>query len=327
MQTIDTLPTEVVIEITSKCNFDCHGCFNRASFAHSGRREKLETDYIKKIIDSAVDAEIKMIRFTGGEALLSTDLFELISYAKKKGVHTRLNTNGSLITPEHADYFDKYLDSILISFNGHNQESDEAWTNTPNSFKNKLEGLKLLNSIRTQIRIGTVLTSSTIENLEAIYSLISSFNISHWEVYRKITPEIKEDLKDNIETVIQKLAVLSVRFGSLIPIANSIPFCLYDKATMSKICNGALSDDGHSRIIVDPRGFAKPSYYINENIGDPRDILSCWNHPFMKKMRSLQMIPADCHSCSFLNLCRGGSRYKAHAAFGSYDARDPLMPT
>lgn len=325
MQVNKTLPTEVVIEVTSKCNFDCDGCFNRSSFAQFGRKEILELSYIKKIIDSASSAGIPMIRFTGGEALLRADLIEMLKYAKEKGVHTRLNTNGSLISPDHIDFFDKYLDSILISVNGHNQETDESWTNTPQSFKRKLEGLRLLQSTRTQIRIGTVLTASTIKNLESIFSLIRPFHISHWEVYRKITPDLKEDIKENIETVINKLALLSYQLGAIIPIANAIPFCLYDKLTMSKICRGALSDDGHSRIIVDPRGFAKPSYYINENIGDPRDILSCWNHPFMQKMRNLEMIPQECKGCEYLEECRGGSRYKARAAFGTYESRDPLM--
>ncbi|PIY82331.1 MAG: heme biosynthesis protein, partial [Candidatus Omnitrophica bacterium CG_4_10_14_0_8_um_filter_44_12] len=48
------------------------------------------------MIDSIKKAKISIVRFTGGEPLLRNDIFELIKYAKSKGLKIRLNTNGSL---------------------------------------------------------------------------------------------------------------------------------------------------------------------------------------------------------------------------------------
>lgn len=319
-------PSEVVIEVTSKCNFNCDGCFNKESFAELGRDQYLSNTYIKEIINSAVEAKVEMIRFTGGEPLLRPDIFDLISYAKNKGVATRLNTNASCINEDNIKLIDKYVDSVLVSFNGFDSISDEAWTNLPRSYDKKIKGLALLSSSSSvKIRIGTVLTKSNILNLEKIFEIIQQFKICWWEVYRPIAKDSFETIGEDIELVVNKLVKLSVRFGSIIPIANAIPFCIFDKELMNLVCLGAKPDDGHSRIIVDPRGFAKPSYFINENIGDPRDILSCWNHPFMKEMRSLKMIPSECTSCEYLESCKGGSRFKAKAVFGSYGAQDPLM--
>lgn len=321
------VPNEVVIEVTSKCNFDCGGCFNKMSFAEFDRKESETNHYLKKIIDSVHAAKIGMIRFSGGEPLLRRDIFDLISYAKEKGLKTRLNTNASLINERNIKMIDKYVDSVLVSFNGYDARTDELWTHLPGSFEKKINGLTLLNSSSTvAVRIGTVLTPSNTSNLAKFYEAIRPFNISHWEVYRPITKDLNESLKQSIEQTINSLISLSVRFGSLIPIANAIPFCLHDKELMNLMCNGAKSDDGHSRVIIDPRGFAKPSYFINQNIGSPLDILSCWNHPFMKDMRQLKMIPEKCMGCEYLQNCKGGSRYKAHLAFGNYAACDPLMP-
>lgn len=322
-----SIPKEVVIEVTASCNFNCPGCFNLESFASEGRFVSLKLEKVKRIIDSAADMGVPLIRFTGGEALLHPDLFSMAAYAKKKNVHTRLNTNASLIGKDIIGEIANLFDSVLVSVNGADMESDAEWTGVFDSFDSKLHGLKLLAKTDVELRIGTVLTNENIENLEKIYKLIEPLKPAHWEVYRMVTSESREEIAEKIEIVLTKLACLGRMFGQVIPIVNAIPFCLYDKEVMNKMCSGASFDDGHSRIIVDPRGFAKPSYYINENIGDPTDIKACWNHPFMLKMRSLSMLPEECKSCEFSQRCKGGSRYKAKIAFGDYFARDPLMRT
>ena len=86
-----------------------------------------------------------------------------------------------------------------------------------------------------------------------------------------------------------------------------------------------MSIDGHIRYAIDPRGFAKPDYYIDKNIGNPLDIKGCWEHPFMKKMRNLKFVPRKCKDCKYLIKCRGGSRFSAKIINGSYCAEDPLM--
>jgi len=93
---------------------------------------------------------------------------------------------------------------------------------------------------------------------------------------------------------------------------------------LNSVSQGALFDDGHSRLVIDPRGFVKPHYFMDKNIGHPLDILGAWQHPFMKKMRNLEYLPKECQDCPFVFKCRGGSRQAAKMVFGSYQALDPL---
>jgi len=318
-------PREVVVEVTDKCNLNCNGCFNKASFARHGRnKNEMSTEYIKEIIDSISYAKINRIRFSGGEPLLRGDIIELMEYSKSKGLTVRLNTNATLVTKEIAAELEKYVANVLIPFNGFDEESDNKWTRSAGSYKDKLNGVELLKSSRIPIvRGGTVATQENIENLEKIYSVIQKFNIDSWEVWRPIP--LKQDYESiNVFLLFEKLIKLSIDYGRLIPIANSIPFCSYDKAKMNLISFGAVHDDGHSRIVVDPVGFAKPSYFIDKNIGDPRDIMDCWNNEFMKKMRNLKFLPKECKGCSFIEKCKGGSRYVGNLV-GGYWERDSLM--
>jgi len=323
------LPFEVVIEVTSLCNFNCTGCFNNSSFAESGRgshHSPEDTLRIKKIIDSIAEAGIKTVRFTGGEPLLRNDLPELFEYARQKKLNIRLNTNASLIDQPMADLIHHYVSDVLISFNGYDDESDEAWTRMKKSFSKKIKGLSFLNPSVLSIRAGTVLTSSNIVHLEKIFKQIQNSPLKQWEVYRPVTQSIVEPLKEEIGIVLDKLVKMSVEFKSVVKIANAIPFCLHDREVMNEICLGAIADDGHSRLIADPRGFLKPSYFINENLGSSDQVLDGWNRPFMKSMRELNFLPDECRACDYLLKCKGGSRFKAHSAFNNYRAPDPLKP-
>lgn len=322
---MNALPAEIVIEVTGRCNFNCEGCFNRYSFAEEGRNYQETGRKIKEVILAVKKAGVKVVRFTGGEPMLRADLFELIVFAHNLSLEVRLNTNASLIRPEHLPFFDKYVDSVLVSFNGFDSRSDAKWTQVKDSFSHKIKGLSLLGETRTKLRLGTVLTPDNLENLDKIFPLVHSLKPFQWEVYREVTRAREHFFKAQLPVLMDQLLTFSVRMGSLVKIANAIPFCAGDKEKMSLFCLGAVADDGHSRFVVDPRGHSKPSYFINESIGLPEEILTCWDHPFMKEMRLLKMMPDRCRDCEYAPLCKGGSRYKARLINGSYQAPDPLM--
>ncbi|NQU19304.1 radical SAM protein [bacterium] len=91
-------PDMIQIMLTSRCNIKCKICdVWKQSF-----RDELTTEEAKNLIDQAIKMEIKSIYFTGGEALLRKDIFELINYATRPGIITTINTNGSFITDEIA---------------------------------------------------------------------------------------------------------------------------------------------------------------------------------------------------------------------------------
>jgi len=125
--------------------------------------------------------------------------------------------------------------------------------------------------------------------------------------------------------LVEKIIDLRKKTNKNILIANALPFCAVNNMnTASSVCAGALFDDGHNRLVVDPRGFVKPHYFMDENLGDPLDIMSAWNHPFARKMRSMAFLPKECHNCRFAFKCRGGSRFEAKLLTGSYKSPDPL---
>ena len=156
--------------------------------------------------------------------------------------------------------------------------------------------------------------------------LINGLPLDEWELYRPIPLSQKDNLTSQlINLLADKLTDLRKKTDKLVFIANAIPFCsIKDWHKLNNVSKGALYDDGHNRLVIDPRGFVKPHYFLNENLGSPTDILKAWQNPFMEKMKNLEFLPQECKNCPFAFKCRGGSRQAAKATFDGYNIRDPL---
>lgn len=297
---VPDLPSEIVIEVTSKCNKDCGFCFN--TFPKNSIKDPSKEE-IKKIINQTSRLKIPFIRFTGGEPFCRKDIFELINYAKSKKLKVRLNSNSIFINESIIKKIENNIDYILISYN------DIKETRT-------IKALKLLTNSKIPIVIcGTIALPKNIDNLEDMHETLTGIKISGWEFYR---PMIKKQLtQPQITKLTKKLLKLNL------PIANAFPFCAGDMKKNSLINLGAKYDDGHSRLIFDPRGYFKPSYVIDINLG--KDIQKAWNSKFMTDMRTLKLVPDYCKDCLYLKKCKGGSRFHANLINKRYNTPDPLM--
>lgn len=91
-----SVPGQLVIQYTDKCNAKCPQCSMRVSKLFS--RSKLDMDTARRIIDYAAENGIHAVSFTGGEPLLFFDeIVVLLKYAKDAGIrYTRTGTNGFL---------------------------------------------------------------------------------------------------------------------------------------------------------------------------------------------------------------------------------------
>lgn len=325
INTKENKPKEIMIEIETRCNLDCGFCFNKNTFARKGRdiENKLTNGYIKKIIDSAVSFGVFALRFTGGEPLLRDDIWDLAEYARKKQVKLCLNTNGLLIKDIGiAKRISSLFENVLLPLQYEDFNRVDALA------KKKVRAIKLLNRAGVSIlRVGTVATKDLINNLEQFHEIIFNLKINDWELYRELSvgKEKIKFTKTNAKKLVEGLLSLNGRYGKSYKIANAIPFCVHDPRKVSQVALGAEAVDGHRRFAIDPRGFAKPFYYFEKNIGDPLDLKACWNNDFMKKMRKLEFLPKECAGCIYTDKCRGGCRFSSFTANNSYALPDPLM--
>lgn len=145
------------LEVTERCNLRCNYCIYNPQY--TGKRshglKNMSPDTAFRAIDylesHSNDKDEVSITFYGGEPLLRFSLIKsCVEYARKKLANKKLSfsitTNGTLLTPDMAEYFHKENFGIVVSLDGP-KEIHDAWrkdTRGVGSFNQTLSGLKKL---------------------------------------------------------------------------------------------------------------------------------------------------------------------------------------
>jgi MoaA/NifB/PqqE/SkfB family radical SAM enzyme len=303
-------PSEIVFELTKRCNLACRVC----SVERTSAEQPLAT--LTAQLRKAAAMGVKNVRFTGGEPFLSASLLPLLKAAKRLGLYTLVNTNATAAARPPAAGL---IDNVLVSLQGCDARSDAAATGRRGLFRRKLAGMRALRRTVPVFRLGTVASPELLENFARYRALAAGLDADIWEIYRPMNSGAMTP------GGMKKISSLINAAGTGAPrtlIANPLPLCLVPRAERRNLL-GAMYDDGHTRLVHDPRGFFKPSYYIAENLG--ADAAAAWNSAYMLRLRSLAGLGRSCRACRWLPKCLGGSRCMA-AAGGSYFSADPWLP-
>ena len=102
-------PVNGSLELLPLCNMNCDMCYVRLSKAEMEQKGRLRTkeEWIK-LAHQMKDAGMLFLLLTGGEPLLLPGFKELYIELQNMGMILTINTNGTLIDEEWADFFQKY---------------------------------------------------------------------------------------------------------------------------------------------------------------------------------------------------------------------------
>ncbi len=110
----ESRPDELMIELTTKCNYDCIYCFRRRMI--NEKLEDMPYGLAVKILDEAWSLGVSRISFSGwGEPLVNPRAIDIIRYAKEKGFWVLLNTNGYFLPDKLGELYKLKLDKLVVS--------------------------------------------------------------------------------------------------------------------------------------------------------------------------------------------------------------------
>ena len=176
-------PLSIMIKpASSLCNFRCEYCFYhnvsdiREVHSFGIMAEETSENIIKKALEFA-NGESVSFAFQGGEPLLAGLSYfkHFVNFTKKENesgstVYFSLQTNGTLITPEWAEFFaeNKFLIGLSLDgdFQNNSFRKDEKGQNT---FYKILKAAEILKSHNVDFNILTVLTGRCADNIDTVY--------------------------------------------------------------------------------------------------------------------------------------------------------------
>ncbi len=102
--------TFMQIEVTTRCNYNCVFCSGRFM-----KQKDMDFETVKKAID--MFPALETIQLQGeGEPLLNPQFFDMVKYAKDKGLKVITITNGSLLTEENIrKLLESKIDIVFVS--------------------------------------------------------------------------------------------------------------------------------------------------------------------------------------------------------------------
>ena len=314
-----SLPLEVIIEVTGRCRQVCPYCTGP-------RIPDVPLKDIKATLDEASRLGVQSIRITGGEPLLHPDIREILTLTKLKRFSVILNTSAEGISPALMKTIISTVDVVHVSLQGHNAQYNTAYTHSKLPFLDKIKNIFLLKAYLPTMWVATVITPSKVSFFDQFLPLIKKINPAAWLLQRPIS-DTQEALKE-MDTHFWRALSLEImkarQKGINVFVSNPTPLCATGNLRIgNEIFLGAKLDEGHLRLVRSAKGFFKPNYFLETNLGNT--IEAAWQHPFLDDLNNTDYLPSLCQTCPVIETCRGGSRSMALRAHGTALAADPLF--
>jgi radical SAM protein with 4Fe4S-binding SPASM domain len=300
---------------------------------------------------------VPLILFTGGEPLMRTDIWELATHARSRGLKMALSTNGTLITPDIARRIkESGIEYAGISLDGANAVTHDRFRNSPGAFDQTIRAFASCKEAGLRCGVRVTLTKENCRELEALVDLSLSLGASRFCLYWLVPTgrgnESYARLQLDRDQVIEALSLLYRKAKETDPAAmefltvDAPQDCIHLLASMEKDGSEDLADarelleslnggcSAGTRVAnIDSRGnvypcqFARSPEFLVGNIRN-RPFSELWSegpHPVLARFREKQArFGGRCTGCSYRDLCGGGCRVRAHAVDGDFLAEDPF---
>jgi MoaA/NifB/PqqE/SkfB family radical SAM enzyme len=179
-------PLSVGLNITFRCNLDCHFCFNHAVNDPEMAKEDMTLDEVEKILDHPQLKNAFRLSFVGGEPLLHKDIFKMIELATKKKKLTMFPSNG-LLVPHRIEEFKKTsLTTYQVSlYDGH--------------LDKQIENIRLLKKAnpKLSVAIARIVSSDSYTSMEKFIQIAEDIGV-HEICFQNIQADEKAGIEASI---------------------------------------------------------------------------------------------------------------------------------
>lgn len=330
-------------EVTRSCNLACRHCRGEA---HPEPYEgELSTEEAMALIDTFPQVGKPIIIFTGGDPMMRADVYELVSYAKSKGLTCAFSPNGTLITPETAAKIKACgVDRCSISIDGADAASHDAFRGVPGAFDASMAGIGLLRNAGVPFQINTTVTKGNLGSFRRIFELCQSIGAAAWHIFLLVPMGRASSLGEEVITAGEYEDVLhwlyDFRKTTNMQLKATCAPHYYrimrqrahaenlkvtpDNFGMDAMTRGCLGGTGFC--FISHTGQVQPCGYLELDCGNVRQkpFPEIWRESeIFLNLRNPSRYEGKCGYCEFHNVC-GGCRARAQSMKGNYLDAEPL---
>ena len=161
----------VVWNLTRTCNLRCIHCYTDSAAVKYP--DELNTEQAKAVLDDLAAFKVPAVLFSGGEPLVRKDLFTLAAYARSKGLHVVLSTNGTLIDKAIAEKFKELEFSYIgISLDSAIPAVHDEFRGQQGAFDRTMRGFRYCVEVGQKVGLRLTLTKHTAQDLDALFDFI-----------------------------------------------------------------------------------------------------------------------------------------------------------
>ncbi len=321
-------------EVTRACALACKHC--RAIAQPQAHPDELSHDEAMALVDKIAELAPPMLVLTGGDPMMRSDIFEIISYATQRGLRVALSpaATNRLINTDFARLKEAGVVSMSLSLDGATRETHDRFRGVPHTFERTLQAAQAAMDAGIQLQVNTTLAQSTLPELDGFIELMNQIKPDVWSVF-VLVPTGRASLEDlptaeQLENVWQRLEGLR----------STLPFAIktteghhYRRVLMQTARKGGQpprhmvpTRDGKGVLFISHTGEVQPSGFLPLTAGNVRtdNLAELYrHHPIFTELRNDDALGGKCGKCEYRKIC-GGSRARAYGAGLGMMGAEPL---
>ena len=307
-------------EVISECNHKCIHCYNywRADDLETGGHADFEA-----VTEAIIARKPVYMAITGGEPLLVFDQIKpFVQKIIDSGIRVSFSSNGTLLTEEIAEFYERNNIDTVISFPSVNSAVCDAVCNSSSVVEKLQEKMKLLKRHNVKTTINIVLTKL---NLPTLWETLKA--VKEWGFTARVgiaqrpinasDEYIRYELdRGDFKHIVSECIRAKHELGLDVDLSVCVPDCAFEsreeylaidkgECYAGTIAYSIGSDGSVKACQCDIKTYGN---ILRDDFGEIYSRMSEW--------RNGGTIPYECSECGRADICRGGCRVEAFARGG-----------
>lgn len=328
------IPHIISWNITKRCNLHCSHCYLEA--VNSEVSDELSLKECFRIIDEiTLINPAPLLILTGGEPLLREGIFDISSYASKRGFFVVMGSNGSIIESRLAkEMLRNGIKGVGISLDSLNPEVHDSFRGVKGAWENTLRGIEVLRGVGLDFIIQTTATQENYEEIPSIVDYSFQLGAKAFNLFFLVCTGRAQGLTDitpiQYEDILYWLFNVQSQYaGRMMINAKCAPHYRRIGYEMNSHYSGVRTFAGgcpaglyYCRI--SPEGDLTPCPYMPLKVGNlcDKNFVDLWENSWLLKDLRNAKLKGRCGICEFQSLC-SGCRARAYSFSGNYLGEDP----